>query len=147
MPSTPANAMRISNPPNPASSTSRLSIVGMRPTRDTAIVFILPVPNGMPKTNAQGGHARIDSKHLKYCGLCGAPGQSRTADLLVRSQTLYPAELRAHTVEGQLFQCTFSRGVMQPPEPGRLAGLLLEQFHGRSAGAKNLALARKLDTQ
>jgi hypothetical protein len=26
---------------------------------------------------------------------CGAPGQIRTADLLVRSQTLYPTELRA----------------------------------------------------
>jgi hypothetical protein len=25
----------------------------------------------------------------------GAPGKSRTCDLLVRSQTLYPAELRA----------------------------------------------------
>ena len=27
----------------------------------------------------------------------GAPGESRTPDLLVRSQTLYPTELRAHT--------------------------------------------------
>ena len=27
--------------------------------------------------------------------VCGAPGQIRTADLLVRSQTLYPTELRA----------------------------------------------------
>jgi hypothetical protein len=26
------------------------------------------------------------------------------------------------------------------------SGLLLEQFHGRSAGAQNLALSRKLDT-
>src|ERR1019366_327600 len=50
----------------------------------------------------------------------GAPGQSRTADLLVRSQTLYPAELRAHTVKGQLFQCTFSRVVMQPREQERV---------------------------
>jgi hypothetical protein len=32
-----------------------------------------------------------------FCKLliCGAPGQIRTADLLVRSQTLYPTELRA----------------------------------------------------
>ena len=29
--------------------------------------------------------------------LNGAPGESRTPDLLVRSQSLYPAELRAHT--------------------------------------------------
>ena len=28
----------------------------------------------------------------------GAPGESRTPDLLVRSQTLYPAELRARRV-------------------------------------------------
>src|ERR1035437_1621081 len=32
-----------------------------------------------------------------FC-LSGAPGESRTPDLLVRSQSLYPAELRAHTV-------------------------------------------------
>src|ERR1017187_3859178 len=47
MPSTPANAMRISNPPNPARSTSLLSTVGMRPTRETAIVFILLSPDGI----------------------------------------------------------------------------------------------------
>ena len=34
-------------------------------------------------------------------GIYGAPGLTRTADLLVRSQTLYPTELRA-----QLFQYT-----------------------------------------
>ncbi len=28
--------------------------------------------------------------------LSGAPGEIRTHDLLIRSQTLYPAELRAH---------------------------------------------------
>ena len=28
--------------------------------------------------------------------LFGAPGEIRTPDLLVRSQTLYPTELRAH---------------------------------------------------
>jgi hypothetical protein len=53
-------------------------------------------------------------------------------------------------VEGQLFQCTFSRGVMQPPEAelrdSHIARLLLHQFHGRSAGAKYLALSRELDT-
>ena len=31
-------------------------------------------------------------------GESGAPGESRTPDLLVRSQTLYPAELRARSV-------------------------------------------------
>ena len=31
------------------------------------------------------------------CPFPGAPGGTRTPDLLVRSQSLYPAELRAHT--------------------------------------------------
>ena len=31
-----------------------------------------------------------------FC-LDGAPGEIRTPDLLIRSQSLYPAELRAHT--------------------------------------------------
>jgi hypothetical protein len=30
-------------------------------------------------------------------GLSGTPGPIRTADLLLRRQTLYPAELRAHS--------------------------------------------------
>ena len=30
----------------------------------------------------------------------GAPGEIRTPDLLIRSQSLYPAELRAHTRGG-----------------------------------------------
>ena len=30
-------------------------------------------------------------------GLNGAPGEIRTPGLLIRSQSLYPAELRAHT--------------------------------------------------
>jgi hypothetical protein len=32
----------------------------------------------------------------------GAPGEIRTPDLLVRSQLLYPAELRAHVLSGEL---------------------------------------------
>ncbi len=31
----------------------------------------------------------------RNCFVCGAPGVIRTPGLLVRSQTLYPAELRA----------------------------------------------------
>src|SRR6185369_17177250 len=36
--------------------------------------------------------------------ICGAPGMTRTCDLLVRSQTLYPTELRAPAV--RLFELT-----------------------------------------
>ena len=37
---------------------------------------------------------------IKRSFITGAPGEIRTPDLLVRSQTLYPTELRAHTVSG-----------------------------------------------
>ena len=33
-----------------------------------------------------------------YCIFIGGPGGIRTPDLLVRSQTLYPAELRSHII-------------------------------------------------
>src|SRR5436853_3099823 len=36
-------------------------------------------------------------KRLKVKGKTGAPGEIRTPDLLLRRQSLYPAELRAHT--------------------------------------------------
>src|ERR1700680_4617922 len=38
------------------------------------------------------------SRNLCFIEKSGAPGESRTPDLLVRSQTLYPAELRAHGI-------------------------------------------------
>ena len=38
-------------------------------------------------------------KILYFLTLNGAPGEIRTPDLLIRSQSLYPAELRAHTCE------------------------------------------------
>jgi hypothetical protein len=46
------------------------------------------VPEKVPemKTAATGGHKSF---------ILNAPGTTRTCDLLVRSQTLYPAELRA----------------------------------------------------
>ena len=37
------------------------------------------------------------------CPFFGAPGGTRTPDLLVRSQSLYPAELRAHAISNSLF--------------------------------------------
>ena len=48
-----------------------------------------------PKTQKQNPRKRLDIKHFR--GLFrGVPEGIRTPDLLVRSQTLYPAELRAH---------------------------------------------------
>jgi hypothetical protein len=36
-------------------------------------------------------------------GKVGAPGEIRTPDLLVRSQALYPTELRARTVKAHIY--------------------------------------------
>ena len=48
-----------------------------------------------PKTQKQNPRKRLNIKHFR--GLFrGVPEGIRTPDLLVRSQTLYPAELRAH---------------------------------------------------
>src|SRR5438309_907212 len=45
-----------------------------------------------------GNCVDFDSNYLTCFRLCGAPGETRTPDLLVRSQPLYPPELRARTV-------------------------------------------------
>ena len=44
--------------------------------------------------------ASDSSEALIYLHLIGAPGGIRTPDLLIRSQTLYPTELRAHIFGG-----------------------------------------------
>jgi hypothetical protein len=42
--------------------------------------------------------------NLMNRGFNGAPGKTRTCGLLIRSQTLYPTELRAHPVESILYR-------------------------------------------
>src|ERR1035438_9044160 len=44
-----------------------------------------------------GKYASLNAKDLTWEGLSGAPGGTRTPGLLVRSQPLYPTELRART--------------------------------------------------
>src|SRR5437870_8319883 len=44
----------------------------------------------------------MPAMNMSFIGNFGAPGVTRTPDLLVRSQTLYPTELRAQT-GGTLF--------------------------------------------
>ena len=43
-------------------------------------------------------NARGIGNWMENAGACGAPGETRTPDLLVRSQSLYPAELRARAI-------------------------------------------------
>src|SRR5262249_43280135 len=45
--------------------------------------------------NLNPGKLLRDRNHLKAEEVSGAPGETRTPDLLVRSQPLYPPELRA----------------------------------------------------
>ncbi len=60
-------------------------------------------PNNIEKTcGAQIAHRR-----------CGAPEGTRTPDLLIRSQTLYPAELRAHNCLEQLYYYSARFGICQ----------------------------------
>ena len=40
-------------------------------------------------------HPSLNLEKPRFIGKSGAPGGTRTPDLLVRSQTLYPTELRA----------------------------------------------------
>ena len=49
-------------------------------------------------------------------GFYGAPGAIRTPDLLVRSQLLYPTELRAHIAMLQLAKNTGNCWLEQPFE-------------------------------
>ncbi|SPE18343.1 conserved hypothetical protein [Candidatus Sulfotelmatomonas gaucii] len=44
-----------------------------------------------------GNDPQMTFNLIKILKLYGAPGEIRTPDLLIRSQSLYPAELRAHT--------------------------------------------------
>jgi hypothetical protein len=92
-------------------------------------------PNPGPGRNPRKGLARpgtfrgtFRGHTLRPSGPCelwfllrfyGAPGVIRTPDLLVRSQTLYPAELRAHGSTSPIYRV--QAGCATPPLPdGRL---------------------------
>src|ERR1700691_3552141 len=53
---------------------------------------------GTPGVDLRRRSAARLSERGVFIGKYGAPAVIRTPDLLVRSQTLYPAELRAHSV-------------------------------------------------
>jgi hypothetical protein len=66
--------------------------------------------------NATGRRSSAPGKTLWINDLDGAPGVTRTRDLLIRSQTLYPTELRAHPVRySKLQQRTPLRNIQFPP--------------------------------
>jgi hypothetical protein len=66
----------------------------------------------------------------------GAPGGSRTPDLLVRSQTLYPAELRAPTATASVYDAS---GICRNRQPRRFIlsvpnFVLTQPLNGRKDG-------------
>jgi hypothetical protein len=53
----------------------------------------------VPKTLKEAAvQQRLLRQLIEFARLSGAPGQTRTGDPLLRRQTLYPTELRAHTM-------------------------------------------------
>src|SRR5437899_11928487 len=77
---------------HPQIDTVRTAIEKAREARTSARIG----QSGKKMAAASGRRRRV-----KLCGdkeLSGAPGVTRTPDLLVRSQTLYPTELRAQRV-------------------------------------------------
>ena len=86
----------------------RLAIHGRRPAghRATHRAMTKRVPDAFVELPTSGalnlGAGRAQIKKASRGGLficAGAPGEIRTPDLLVRSQTLYPTELRAHRTD------------------------------------------------
>ena len=100
-------AVREKEKANSATST-KLTFCGapeVETQKSSCGAFLLP--RSLPKNtsplgrSAIGGWAvkekeKVNSATSTKLTFCGAPEGTRTPDLLIRSQTLYPAELRAH---------------------------------------------------
>jgi site-specific recombinase XerD len=65
-----------------------------------SLIFRIAVDDKKLPYNPASGieHLQEDNSRCRSLTLNGAPGEIRTPDLLIRSQSLYPAELRAHMV-------------------------------------------------
>src|SRR5712671_2103980 len=73
------------------------------PRKSLITAYLRPGNGGCPPrklTCESRQQCRRDGAKQERRGVNGAPGRSRTSDLLVRSQLLYPAELRAHIAFG-----------------------------------------------
>ncbi len=103
-----------------------LAAAGSAPERTRTSTGLRPLdPESSASTNsATGAHwpsrrarrkARVDEGSRRS----GAPGEIRTPGLLIRSQTLYPAELRAHKRTYLIFNApsrnrTYNLGIKSP---------------------------------
>jgi hypothetical protein len=90
----------LSGPPPPA--TMQAIPESVRRAVETRDRLLIPAPRAKPQNdlntiehNSKKGGMERKAKQVILCQITGAPGVIRTPDLLVRSQTLYPTELRA----------------------------------------------------
>ncbi len=72
------------------------------PLNYTRILIILVVGKTGFEPATPWSQTKCSTK-LSYSPLYGAPDRSRTHNLLIRSQTLYPIELRAHFISKSTF--------------------------------------------
>src|ERR687884_361132 len=85
-------------------------VMGIEPTRPAWKAGVLPLNYTRMMINNDGREDRIRTcdplvpNQMRYQAALlpekyGVPGETRTPNLLIRSQTLYPIELRAHLYE------------------------------------------------
>ena len=77
----------------------------------------------LPRTENNRSNKKSRCLAATAC-LCGAPGEIRTPDRLVRSQVLYPAELRARDIEGAHYPNAVRRSQQQSTRCWWFDGLL-----------------------
>ena len=72
------------------------------------VIFVLSITFTLRALSGFESHKKEKNRYITASVYSGAPQGTRTPDLLVRSQTLYPAELAAHSCHRQLiYNITF----------------------------------------
>ena len=67
---------------------------------------------------------------MKYLGECGTPEWIRTTDLLLRRQTLYPSELRAHNTSNLRRNRQILTDCFQAFRMTAQDQFIMERYHG-----------------
>ncbi len=84
---------------------------------------------------AVNGSNRNGAGFFKIGQLSGTPGKIRTCDLLIRSQTLYPTELRAHLGVAFDKSCSILPAVNQPTQ----MYLSVQHFFGMDGSIRSVS--------
>ncbi len=76
------------------------------------------LPTGVTKKMKRRVRKKRASLSRRIKRIYGAPGVTRTRDLLIRSQTLYPTELRAHSGFAAFLSCDVRKFREESPTAG-----------------------------